>query len=72
MHVGDPVPAVSDVEIVPLTADQWRDLKRLRIAALTQSPDSFSPTVESALAHDDEYWRRGAQRAVNRIFRESG
>jgi ribosomal protein S18 acetylase RimI-like enzyme len=65
VHVGDPVPTVSDIEIVPLTADQWRDLKRLRIAALTQSPDSFSPTAESALAHDDAYWRRGAQRAAD-------
>ena len=56
---------MSDIEIVPLTANQWRDLKRLRITALTQSPDSFSPTVESALAHDDEYWRRSAQRAAD-------
>ena len=29
-------------------ADQWREFKRLRIAALTESPDSFSPTAESA------------------------
>ena len=46
VHVGHPVPAVSDIEIVPLTADQWLDLKRLRIAALTESPDAFSPTAE--------------------------
>jgi len=69
MHVGHAVPPVSpsssnEVEIVPLTAEQWRDLKRLRIGALTESPDSFGPTAESARAHDDEYWRRGAQRAA--------
>jgi ribosomal protein S18 acetylase RimI-like enzyme len=54
----------NEIEIVPLTAGQWRDLKRLRITALTESPDSFSPTAASALAHDDAYWQRGAQRAA--------
>lgn len=63
MHVGDAVPAVNDIRIVPLTADQWPDLKRLRIGALAESPDSFSPTVEEARSHDDDYWRRAAQRA---------
>jgi ribosomal protein S18 acetylase RimI-like enzyme len=55
----------NDVEIVPLRADEWLDLKRLRSTALTESPDSFSPTAASALAHDDGYWRRGAQRAAD-------
>ena len=55
---------MSDVDIVPLAADEWADLKRLRITALTESPDSFSPTAESARAHDDDYWRRAAQRAA--------
>jgi ribosomal protein S18 acetylase RimI-like enzyme len=53
------------IDIVPLRADEWQDLKRLRIGALTESPDSFSPTAASALAHDDAYWQRGAQRAAD-------
>lgn len=56
---------MNDVDIVPLAADEWADLKRLRIAALTESPDSFSPTAQSARAHDDDYWRRAAQRAAD-------
>jgi ribosomal protein S18 acetylase RimI-like enzyme len=56
---------VSGVEIVRMTAGQWRDLKRLRIAALTESPDSFSPTAEDARSHDDAYWQRGAERAAH-------
>ncbi len=55
---------MTDVEIVPLKAAEWMDLKRLRITALTESPDSFSPTAASARAHDDDYWRRGAERAA--------
>ena len=62
MHVGHAIHAV--IEIVPLTAEQWRDLKRLRITALTESPDSFSPTAEAARSHDDAYWQRGAKRAA--------
>ena len=62
MHVGHAIHAV--IDIVPLTAEQWRDLKRLRITALTESPDSFSPTAESARSHDDAYWQRGAKRAA--------
>jgi len=57
-------PSSNDIAIVPLRVDEWRDLKRLRITALTESPDAFSPTAASALAHDDAYWQRGAQRAA--------
>lgn len=67
MHVGYAVHVVSphsDIEIVALAAGEWADLKRLRIAALTESPDSFSPMAEEARSHDDEYWRRGAKRAA--------
>jgi ribosomal protein S18 acetylase RimI-like enzyme len=63
VYVGYAVHVVT-IEIVPLKADEWEDLKRLRITALTESPDSFSPTAASARAHDDDYWRRGAQRAA--------
>ena len=55
---------VSDVEIVELTAEQWADLKHLRIMALTESPDAFSPTANEARSFDDDYWRRGAHRAA--------
>lgn len=55
---------MNDIDIVPLAAGQWADLKRLRITALTESPDSFSPTAASACAHDDDYWRRAAQRSA--------
>ena len=54
----------SDVEIVALRAEQWADLKHLRITALTESPDAFSPTAEEARSFDDAYWRRAAQRAA--------
>jgi ribosomal protein S18 acetylase RimI-like enzyme len=45
-----------------LRAEQWRVLRDLRIAALTDAPDAFSPTAEDARRHDDAYWQRGAER----------
>jgi ribosomal protein S18 acetylase RimI-like enzyme len=65
MHVDHTVPTVSDVTIEPLMAEQWRDLKRLRIAALTDAPDAFSPTAAEAESQDDAYWQRGAARAAD-------
>lgn len=56
---------VSAVEIVRLAADQWADLKRLRIVALTESPDAFGPTATEARAHTNDYWKRFAQRAAH-------
>jgi len=37
-------------------------LKKLRLGALKDSPDSFSPTFEETCQHDDEYWLRAAER----------
>lgn len=54
----------SELEIVRLRAGEWQDLKRLRIAALTESPDSFSPTAAQARLFDDLYWQRRAQRSA--------
>ena len=54
----------SAFDIVPLGADEGPLLQRLRIAALTESPDAFSPTAAEARTHDDAYWQRAAQRAA--------
>jgi ribosomal protein S18 acetylase RimI-like enzyme len=51
-----------DVTITPLTAEAWRDLKTLRIAALTDAPDAFGPLAADAEAESDAYWR---ERAAN-------
>ena len=45
-----------------LRADEGMLLKRLRLDALKESPDSFSPTWEEVSAHDDDYWVAAAQR----------
>lgn len=45
-----------------LKADEGMLLKRLRLGALEESPDSFSPTFEEVSGHDDDYWHAAAKR----------
>jgi ribosomal protein S18 acetylase RimI-like enzyme len=63
VNVPTDQPAVTADAPVPLAASQWPLLKRLRLAALADSPDAFSPTLEETLAHPDAYWQTWAERA---------
>ena len=45
-----------------LDADEGMLLKNLRLSALKESPDSFSPTWEDAVEHPDDYWNELAAR----------
>ena len=45
-----------------LDRDGWSAFRDLRIAALSDSPDAFSPTAEQARSHPDTYWQRAAER----------
>jgi ribosomal protein S18 acetylase RimI-like enzyme len=62
VHVGDTVYTV--ITVRSLTADEGLLLKRLRLAALQESPDAFSPTFEAANLHDDNYWKQSAVKTV--------
>ncbi|HTO09835.1 MAG TPA: GNAT family N-acetyltransferase [Myxococcota bacterium] len=44
-----------------LREDEWRLLRELRLRALRDSPDSFSPLAEEVAREDDAYWQRGAR-----------
>ena len=48
--------------ISQLQADEWALLRELRLAALTESPDAFSPTAESTALLDEDDWRASAER----------
>ena len=50
------------VEIAPLGRGEWPLLKRLRVAALADTPDAFGPTVEDARSRPDDYWQTWASR----------
>jgi GNAT superfamily N-acetyltransferase len=51
---------VTDPNIRALIETDWGMLRELRLRALEDSPDSFGPTVTSALAQPESYWRAWA------------
>ncbi|MFI6880632.1 GNAT family N-acetyltransferase [Streptomyces sp. NPDC050400] len=50
---------MSDVDVRPVRADEWRAVKELRLAALRDeaAPIAFMETYEEALARPDDFWR---------------
>lgn len=48
--------------ISALHGDEAELLRELRLAALGESPDAFSPTLAETEPHPMAYWRAGAQR----------
>lgn len=67
MHVGDTLFGMTNIRA--LKSEEGMLLKRLRLTALKESPDSFSPTWEEASVHGDDYWHDAAQRiAANPEF----
>ncbi|MGD9933542.1 MAG: N-acetyltransferase family protein [Dehalococcoidia bacterium] len=46
--------------IRPLLADEWPELRDVRIQALEDSPDAFSFTAAEARQQHDSYWQRWA------------
>lgn len=47
-----------DVEIARLGADDWRELKTIRLEALQRDPAAFSSTYADSVAWPDEHWRQ--------------
>jgi ribosomal protein S18 acetylase RimI-like enzyme len=67
VYVGNTVYPV--ISIRSLKSHEGLLLKHLRLWALKESPDAFSPTWEETAGHDDEYWLKSAERiATNRLF----
>jgi ribosomal protein S18 acetylase RimI-like enzyme len=44
-----------------LQEHEWLLLRELRLRALRDSPDSFSPLAEDVAREADDYWQRGAR-----------
>jgi ribosomal protein S18 acetylase RimI-like enzyme len=48
-----------------LREDEWELLRRLRLRALHDSPESFSPLAEDAAREPDDFWQNGARRLAS-------
>jgi len=50
-----------DFEIRAMEADEWKQVRELRLAALQDAPDAFGEKYEVALALPEENWRARAE-----------
>jgi ribosomal protein S18 acetylase RimI-like enzyme len=58
--------AATVLEVRPLVADDWAQLRQARLAALTEAPYAFASTLGREQAFTDEHWRDRA--ASGRTF----
>lgn len=54
-------------EVRQIKSGEWELLKRVRLAALTDSPDAFSSTLERENAFPDETWRERTRDSADGI-----
>jgi len=54
----------SIISVKTVRADQWRELREIRLEALRDSPQAFATTAAQAEAEPDEYWAKFAERAA--------
>jgi ribosomal protein S18 acetylase RimI-like enzyme len=53
------------VQVRRIRADEWGELKALRVRALTEEPDAFSSLLEEESSLPDRHWRRSAREAAS-------
>lgn len=62
------------MRIALLQAEDWRELRAIRLEAFSQSPAAFSTTLAEALARPDDDWRQrlAAARSIHLAARGEG
>jgi ribosomal protein S18 acetylase RimI-like enzyme len=53
------------VEVRRIRADEWAELKELRLRALAEEPDAFSTVLAEEADLPDRRWRRSAREAAS-------
>lgn len=57
-RTGNPTEEMTEVRQIRL--DEWPLLKRVRLAALSDSPKAFSETIDEVMQHPDTTWQERA------------
>jgi ribosomal protein S18 acetylase RimI-like enzyme len=63
---------LSGVHVKPLTADDWRELRMVRLAAIEDSPWAFLSDRESEYQWEELDWRRESEAGVWVVARDGG
>ena len=65
--------AVSDVEVVRVGPEEWREFREVRLAALADAPGAFGSRHEDWVEADEQRWRsRVGDVALNLLARRDG
>jgi len=59
-------------DIKPLVPDEWERLKKIRLAALQESPDAFLSTYDKENAFSDKEWQAEFDRGIWHVCTRSG
>ncbi|WP_165068125.1 GNAT family N-acetyltransferase [Marisediminicola senii] len=56
---------MKDVTIRPTTADDWQQVRDLRLEMLRDTPEAYVETVDAALQHNEAEWRMRGERGTS-------
>jgi ribosomal protein S18 acetylase RimI-like enzyme len=62
---------MSEVSVRALAEGDWETYRRMRLAALKESPDAFVSTYDEELAYDEDFWRLRMRRST-RLLAQRG
>ncbi|WP_104082892.1 N-acetyltransferase [Cryobacterium sp. Y11] len=51
--------------IRPTAADDWREIRELRLEMIRDTPTAYTETLETAVSHGEAEWRMRAQRGAS-------
>lgn len=63
---------MSEIAVRVLEEEDWRTYRDVRLAALEESPDSFTASYDEEVAQDESYWRQRMHRSLRFLAEADG
>lgn len=63
---------MTEITVRALTEDDWETYRRVRLAALEESPEAFVATLTEEQAFDESYWRLRMKRSTRLLAEVDG
>ena len=56
------------MKIIKTSSDNWKDLKKVRIQSLRESPESFGASLSNTLGLEEQDWRKASSSNEGLVF----